>query len=319
MTDVIQLKQKKKGFWAKQKENFRKNKSILWFLLPAIFLVLLFGYVPMLGVVFAFKEDVTAFNWLYDVLVQPFTFKHIIRIFENQKIILALTNTLSISVAKILICFPLTIIFAILLSEIKNQTISKLILIILCLPNFLSWPVTIGIWNNLLSIDDGLINNIIVGLGGEPVNFFKLYFKELVVFLSIWKGLGWGSIFFYSAIMSIDKEYYEAATIDGANKIQKVWYLTIPGILPVIALQLVLNITYILDAGFDQVYTMLQFIPTETYKEQILGTYIFDLAMAANIDIPLGVATSVMNGVFSLVLMLVGNYFVKKKLGTSLW
>lgn len=319
MSEIIELKQKKTGFWAKQKANFNKNKTIIWFLLPAMALVIFFGYIPMLGVIFAFKEKVSAFNWFYDVLVQPLTLDHIIGIFENPEIIKAIGNTLAISGAKLLIFFPATIIFAILLSEIKNQTISKLLLIILCLPNFLSWPVTIGIWNNLLDVNNGLINNLIVSLGGEPVNFFKTMFKPLVVFLSIWKGLGWGSIFFYSAIMSIDKEYYEAATIDGATKLQKIRYLTIPGILPVIALQLVLNITYIMDAGFDQVYAMLQIVPSITPDEQILGTYIFDLAMRANIDIPLGVATSVMNGLFSLVLMLGGNALVKKKLGTSLW
>ena len=118
--------------------------------------------------------------------------------------------------------------------------------------------------------------------------------------------------------MSIDKEYYEAAVIDGANKFQQIRYLTIPGILPVIALQLVMNITYILDAGFDQVYAMLNLVRSITYDEQILGTYIFDLTMKNN-NIPFTVAMSVVQGLFALVLMLGGNTLVKKKLGRSLW
>ena len=206
----------------------------------------------------------------------------------------------------------------ILLSEIKKQSLSKLLLIILCLPNFLSWPVTIGIWNNLLSLDNGLINNVIASLGGERVYFFRDNFKFLVVFLSIWKGIGWGSIYFYAAIMSIDKEYYEAATIDGATKLQQIRYLTIPGILPVIALQLVMNITYILDAGFDQVYSMLNLVRSITYDEQIIGTYIFNMTMR-NSDIPFTVAMSVIQGLLALFLMLGGNTLVKKKLGRSLW
>ena len=157
------------------------------------------------------------------------------------------------------------IILAVLLSEIKKTALSKFLLIILCLPNFLSWPVTIGIWNNLLSLDNGLVNNFIAAMGGERIYFFRDHFKFLVVFLTIWKGVGWGSIYFYAAIMSIDKEYYEAAVIDGANKFQQIRYLTIPGILPVIALQLVMNITYILDAGFDQVYAMLNLVRSITY------------------------------------------------------
>lgn len=317
MEQAVKSKPKKIGYFKGLKKRFRKHKDIIWFVFPVIILTLIFGYLPMTGVIFAFKEDIRAFNWFYDVLTQPLTFRHITAIVQDAQVLVALKNTLIISVSKIIIFFPLTIIFAILLAEIKRPAISKLILIILCLPNFLSWPVTIGIWNNLLG-ETGLVNNIIASLGGERIFFFEDFFKPLVILLSIWKGLGWGSIYFYSAIMSIDKEYYEAATIDGATKMQKIWYLTLPGILPVIALQLVMNITYILDAGFDQVYAMLQLVRLYTYEEQILGTYIFDLAMS-NSKIPFTVAMSVVNGALALFLMLGGNTFVKKKLGRSLW
>ena len=318
MAQTVMVNPKKINYLKKQHKNFKKHKGILLFLVPAILLTLLFGYVPMTGVIFAFKEKITPLNWLYDVLTQPFTFKHMAMVFQDAEVLTALKNTLIISVSKILIFFPLTIILAILLSEIKRPSISKLLLIILCLPNFLSWPVTIGIWNNLLSLDNGLVNNVIASLGGERIYFFQDHFKFLVVFLSIWKGIGWGSIYFYAAIMSIDKEYYEAATIDGASKIQQIWYLTIPGILPVIALQLVMNITYILDAGFDQVYSMLNLVKSITYDEQIIGTYIFNLTMS-NSNIPFTVAMSVIQGLFALFLMLGGNALVKKYLGRSLW
>lgn len=310
--------QKKMGYFKKQGKYFKKNKAIVTFLIPAIVLTLVFGYLPMFGILFAFKEKITPTNWLYDLLTSPFTLQHFINVFKDPEVLTALKNTLIISFSKILIFFPLTIILAILLSEIKNTALSKLLLIILCLPNFLSWPVTIGIWNNLLSLDNGLINNIIASLGGERIYFFRDNFKFLVVFLSIWKGIGWGSIYFYAAIMSIDKEYYEAAVIDGANKFQQIRYLTIPGILPVIALQLVMNITYILDAGFDQVYSMLNLVRSLTDDEQILGTFIFNLTMK-NSNIPFTVAMSVIQGLLALVLMLGGNTLVKKKLGRSLW
>ena len=300
-------------------DKLKKNKSIVAFLIPAILLVIFFGYLPMFGIIFAFKEEIRAFNWFYDFLTADFTFDHILEIFKDQDVIKALSNTLIISCSKILIYFPLCIVFAILLSEIKKPWISKFILIVMCLPNFLSWPVTIGIWNNLIGYD-GIFTKLLLkwGVVSTQTSLFDTMFKPLVVFLSIWKGLGWGSIYFYSAIMSIDKEYYEAATIDGASKVQRIRYLTIPGILPVIALQLVLNITYIMDAGFDQVYAMIKLVPNATYDEQILGTYIFNQALSAT-DLSFGVAMSVVNGVFALVLMLVGNKIVKKRLGTSLW
>lgn len=310
--------QRKVGYFRRQFRNLRKNKGIVMFLIPAILLSLLFGYVPMTGIIFAFKEKVTPTNWLYDTLTSPFTLDNFVKVFSDVEVLTALKNTLIISITKILIFFPLTIVLAVLLSEIKKTALSKFLLIILCLPNFLSWPVTIGIWNNLLSLDNGLVNNFIASMGGERIYFFRDHFKFLVVFLTIWKGVGWGSIYFYAAIMSIDKEYYEAAVIDGANKFQQIRYLTIPGILPVIALQLVMNITYILDAGFDQVYAMLNLVRSITYDEQILGTYIFDLTMKNN-NIPFTVAMSVVQGLFALVLMLGGNTLVKKKLGRSLW
>ena len=328
MEQVIDLKPKKKTFWKKQAENFKKNSSIIWFILPAAALVLFFGYIPMFGIIFAFKTDLDSTNWIYDIFKQGWTFEHLFGLFKNSDVLLALGNTLMISVTRLLICFPASILFAILLSEIKKPWLAKLILIVMCLPNFLSWPVTIGIWNNLLHYENGLINNLISALGGQRIDFYVVAedgqfaftpFKVLSVFLSLWKGLGWSSIFFYSAIMSIDKEYYEAATIDGASKVQKIWYLTIPGILPVIALQLVMNITYILDAGFDQTYSMLMILnPNGRLTEMILGTFIFDLA-TGNTQLPLAVATSIVNGVLALILMLVGNWFVKKKLGSSLW
>ena len=318
MTEAIQSKPKKIGYFKQQHKNFKKNKGIVLFLIPAILLTLLFGYIPMSGILFAFKAQVRPNNWLYDVLTQPFTTTHVTSVFKDANVLLALKNTLIISGIRIVIFFPLTIVLAILLSEIKRPAISKLLLIILCLPNFLSWPVTIGIWNNLLSLDNGLINNLLDSLGFERIYFFQDHFKPLVIILSIWKGLGWGSIYFYAAIMSIDKEYYEAATIDGANKFQQIRYLTIPGILPVIALQLVMNITYILDAGFDQVYSMLNVVKSITYDEQILGTYIFNLAMS-NQNIPFTVAMSVVQGLFALFLMLGGNTLVKKTLHRSLW
>lgn len=318
MQNTLELKTKPESKFRKEMRNFKKNKSIVWFLVPAMLLVAFFGYLPMFGILFAFKEQVTPNNWFYDLLTSKYTFQHIAAI-AQEDVLIALKNTLIISLSKLVIFFPLTILFAILLAEIKRPKISKFILFVMCLPNFLSWPVTIGIWDNLVGYNGLITTSLLkIGLIDSQVSLFASSFKFMVVFLTVWKGLGWGSIFFYSAIMSIDKEYYEAATIDGANKIQKIRYLTIPGILPVIALQLVLNITYILDAGFDQVYSMLELVKQDTYDQQILGTFIFNEAMTKT-NLSFGVAMGVINGTLALLLMLFGNKLVKKRLGTSLW
>ncbi len=317
-----EIKKPKKGriraYFKNEYAKLKKHKAIAAFILPAFIISFVLGYIPMLGVLFAFKEEVRASYWLYDTLTSGWTIQNFIDVFADDAFLVALSNTLLISILKLVIIFPLTILVAIMLAEIKKPWISKLILIVLCLPNFLSWPVCIGIWQNILGLDTGVINNVIAKLGGERIYFFNDWYMFLVIFLAAWKGLGWGSIYYYAAIVSIDKSYYEAATIDGANKIQKIRYLTIPSILPIIALMLVMNITYILDAGFDQVYSMLQLVRSSTYDKQILGTYIFDLAMQ-NSNIPFTVALSVFNGLFALFLMLGGNTLVKKTLKRSLW
>lgn len=322
MQDQVLDKPKKKhsftGYFKNEFKKLKKHKAIAAFILPAVIISFVLGYIPMLGVIFAFKEQVRASYWLYDTLTSGWTLQNFINVFADEAFLIALGNTLTISILKLIIIFPLTIIVAIMLAEIKKPWISKIILIVLCLPNFLSWPVCIGIWQNILGLDTGVLNNIIAKMGGERIYFFNDWYMFLVIFLAAWKGLGWGSIYYYAAIVSIDKSYYEAATIDGANKIQKIRYLTLPSILPIIALMLVMNITYILDAGFDQIYSMLQLVRSSTYDKQILGTYIFDLAMQ-NSNIPFTVALSVFNGLFALFLMLGGNALVKKTLHRSLW
>lgn len=305
---------------------FRKYRHIFWFILPALLITLFWGYIPMIGTLIAFrtKFDLTGFYTPLGSFFDPtagWTLSQFSHIFRDSEFLVALQNTLTISFLKIFICFPLSIVIALLLSEMQNQGAAKLILIIICLPNFLSWPVVNGIWENLLSISGGLVNNFLVKIGilDEPFWFYgsREWFKPLAVFLSAWKGAGWGSIMFYASIMSIDKTYYEAATLEGAGKIRKIWSLTLPAIMPMIALMLVMNITYILDAGFEQIFTMMT--PETRYTQQILGTYLYDISIVNQSNIPFAVALGVFNGAVATFFMLGGNALCKKTLGRGLW
>lgn len=308
------------------RKQFIKYRHVFWFIIPALAITLFWGYTPMIGTLIAFrtKFDLTGFYTPIGSFFDPtanWTFSQFSQIFYDTDFIVALKNTLAISLLKIGICFPLSIITALLLSELRNQRLAKLILIIICLPNFLSWPVVNGIWENLMSIQGGLINNFLVknGFLKEPFWFYgsREWFKPLVIFLSAWKGTGWGSIMFYASIMSIDKSYYEAASIEGASKVQKIWHLTLPAIMPMIALMLVMNITYILDAGFEQVFTMMN--PETRYSQQIIGTYLYDISIVNQSNIPFAVALGVFNGAIATTFMLSGNALCKKTLGKGLW
>lgn len=304
---------------------FHKYRAIAWFVLPAFGFAFFFGYIPMAGVLFAFKDnatfDLAHYSVLGAFLHSSWTLSNFTSIWSNDTFILSIQNTLTISCLKIVFCFPLAFLVALALSELKSQNVARIILIILCLPNFLSWSIVAGIWNNFLSDQGGLLNVFLTRIGVLDKEFWFLgsnnWFKPLVIILAGWKESGWNSILFYAAIMSIDKTYYEAAMIEGASKVRRTWSLTIPEIMPIIALTLIMDLTYILNAGFEEVYTLMT---SETkYTQTTLDTYLYDISILNRSNTPFATALGVFNGIVSLVFMLSGNAICKRLLGKGLW
>lgn len=309
-----------KGFWKTQHHNWQKYRSIMWFILPAAFFTVFFSYIPMLGVLFSFKDKIVlggnnGGNVIWNLVNQGWTFQNYIDIFYDPSFFLAVGNTLLINLLKLAICFPLSILVAIQLAEMKSQKLAKTILIIVCIPNFLSWAIVIGVWQNFLDPDTGVLGELI----GHQIMADNSLFKILVVLLSAWKETGWGCIIFYAAVTAIDKSYYEAATIDGANRLQKAWYLTIPAIIPTIALSLVLRISGMLAAGFEQIYTMMGINGDLFDTQMTLDTYLYDISVVNRTNIPFATALGVFNGLTGLILMIVGNKITTKTLHRSLW
>ncbi len=332
---IKQLKSNKTNYFYRVWIKIKKYASIFWFILPALILAILFGYVPLIFILAAFKDEFNlAINTpLQELFRNNWSFIQFTKIFgENSAaFISALSNTLIINVIKMVIVFPFTILLAIMLSEVKNQTLSKLILIILCLPNFLSWPTVIGIWNNLFTDQNGVINNILrnMGLISENIYFFGdnvgniegfNLFRAFAIIIDAWKGCGWNSIMFYTAIMSIDKSYYEAAEIDGASTMKQVRHLTLPSIFPIIALMFIMNITYILSSGFEEI-NLLANISDPNLKESMktLDVYLYEVALGAGADMSFATALGIFNSTVSLVFMLGGNAISKKLLKRGLW
>lgn len=309
----------KDGYWETQTKRVKKHKRILPFLIPAALFTLIFSYIPMLGVAFAFKDgfNLTRGDVMWNLTNFGWTFQNFIDIFYDASFLKAVGNTLLINLLKLAICFPLSIILALQLAELKNQGLAKVILIIVCIPNFLSWVIVIGIWQGFLHPDTGLLGKLLfpdrVVLGEDAL------FKFWVIILNIWKGIGWGSIIYYASITSIDKSYYEAATIDGANKLQKAWSLTIPAILPTIALMLVMQISGMMAAGFEQIYTMMQINPELVESQITLDTYLYEISVVNRTNIPFATALGVFNGLIALMFMIVGNKITTKTLHRSLW
>ena len=290
---------------------------------------LIFSYVPMLGVSFAFKDSLfdsamrknasilgalIQSNWTFDTFVSIF----------NDTFWDALKNSVIINVIKLVLVFPLSIIIAIQLSEIKNQKLAKLILIILCIPNFLSWTVVVKCWTNFFDPEIGFLGKMLVGAtNGEHITYYEASFKPLFIFYAAWKGAGWGSILYYAAITSIDKSYYESATIDGANKIQKALKLTVPSIAGTIALMLVMNISGFTSVGLEQVKLMLDTGQASAYysTQMTLDLYIWELSIGqgAGVSYVQAAAVGVFNGLVGLTLMLVGNWLTTRTLKRGLW
>ena len=308
---------KKDGFWREEWKRIKKYRALLWFVLPAMAATLLFGYVPMLWIVFSFKSGYNLFgDFAYNLTHYSWTLQNFADIFAQAEFARAVGNTLLINILRLAICFPLSILIAVQLSDLKSQGLAKTILIILTIPNFLSWAIVIGIWAGMFDPDFGVLGKVTGFLIGE-----NKWFKVLAVFFSAWKGSGWGCILYYSAIVSIDKTYYESATLEGANKLQKMWYLTLPSILSTIALTLVLNISSMMATGFEQIWTMMKVNQgTLTDTQVVLDTYIYRVSIGKGVDnVPFATALGIFNGLIGLTLMLVGNAITSKTMKRGLW
>jgi putative aldouronate transport system permease protein len=299
----------------------KKHRSLIPFVIPAIVFAFVFCYLPMIGIMIAFKDNP---NFLrYDVFEAfsraDWTMENFEKIFSDPEIMRYLRNTLIISVMKIVILFPMPVILAVLISEVRNQGFSKIVQGIVFLPHFFSWVVIVGIFNSLFGLY-GPINNIGEILGGERIYYMGEpgWFRWLVVILSGWKEIGYSSIVYIAAISAIDPSLYEAAKLDGASKLRQIWNLTIPLIMPTIMTMLIIRIGYLMDAGFEQVYAMLNSNTRET--GEIIGTYVYRLGLGAgSADYGLSTAVGLLNGIVSLVLILFANKLSKKTMGTGIW
>lgn len=299
----------------------KKHRSLIPFVIPAILFALVFCYLPMVGILLAFKESPNFGR--YDVLEAfqraDWTMENFKTIFSDPQIMRYLRNTLIISVMKIVILFPLPVILAILVSEVRSRGFSKLVQGIVFLPHFFSWVVIVGIFNSLFGMY-GPVNNIVEAMGGEAVYFMGEpgWFPWLVVILNGWKEIGYSSIVYIAAISAIDPSLYEAAKLDGASKLRQIWDMTIPLIMPTIIVMLIIRIGYLMDAGFEQVYAMLNASNRET--GMIIGTYVYELGLGeGSRDYGLSTAVGLLNGLISLALIMAANYFSKKKNGTGIW
>ena len=296
------------------------RKYRLYYLLavPGLLYFLIFHYLPIYGIVIAFK-DISPFSSVSDVITKPFVglkwFRQLVESFYFWQI---MRNTVWISFLKLVSVFPASIALALLINEVPFVRLKRIIQTVSYVPHFFSMVVVAGIVLSLLTTEGGLINQIIALFGGEPHMFLgdPHQFRGILVLTTLWQEVGWGTILFLAAISNIDPQLYEAAVIDGAGKWRQTWHITLPGITFVIVILLIFRIGGLLNAGFEQI--LLLYSPPVYEVADILDTYVYRSGIES---LKYSFATAV--GLFKALIaagLLLGSNVVAKRLGhTGIW
>ena len=292
-----------------------RDKYLYLLLLPGIIAIFIFNYIPMYGVVIAFKE----YNIFAGISKSPWVnFLQFERLFRNPDFVRIIINTLLISTYKLVWGFPAPIILAILLNELRNKHFKKITQTILYLPHFISWVIFAGLIVTFLNPTTGVVNDIISHYGGKKIDFLasKSMFRSILVITEVYKGVGWGTIVYLSAISGVDPNLYEAAVVDGATRFRQIWHITLPAIRSVIVILLILNLGNILNAGFQQVFLL--YNPLVYEVGDIIDTFVYRKGLVDS-NYSLAAAAGLFKNVIALILIVTTNYIVREFGEEGLW
>ncbi|WP_435738521.1 sugar ABC transporter permease [Cellulosimicrobium sp. PMB13] len=288
------------GFW--------KHRALYLMILPGVLYFLVFKYVPMGGLVIAFQNyqpflGFTGSEWV--------GFEHFVRLFTEDTFFVLLRNTLVISGLLLLFAFPMPIVLALLLNEVRTTFLKKSVQTIVYLPHFMSWVIIVSIFYVMLTIDGGSINNVIVSMGFEPVPFLTDpdWLRPLYVFQEIWRGAGWGTIVYLAAITAVDEQLYEASELDGAGRLRQTWHITLPAIRPTIIVMLILNIGDIMELGFEHMFLVMNSLNREV--ADIFDTYVYTTGIV-NGQFSYATAVGLFKGLVGLLLVVAANKLAKR-------
>ena len=293
----------------------KRDRYLLAMILPILIYYIVFHYLPMSGAIIAFKDfkpgggiyngDWVGMKWFIQFFQSPYAFR-IIR------------NTILLSVYSIIFGFPIPILFAICITEIRSSKLRRTIQTVSYLPHFISTVVMVGMLSNMLSMNHGIINDVIIMMGGDPINFLQdpRWFRTLYVGSGIWQGFGFSSIIYIAAINGIDVSLYEAARIDGINKFQQVYYITIPMIAPTIIILFILQLGNLMSVGFEKVFLM--YNPAVYETADVISTYVYRKGINSS-SYSFASAVGLFNSLINFLLVYVSNAICRKATNTSLW
>ena len=296
-----------------------RDKYLILLFIPGLLYLIIFRYLPMLGVVMAFQDFNPFMGFFHSEWVG---LKNFITFFSGMYFWVTIRNTLVLNFYVLIISFPVPIIFALLLNEVRNYSFKRLIQTVSYLPHFISVVVVVGMFLDFLSPSTGLITRLMGIFGIQPVYFMADagWFRPIYTIIYNWQWTGWNAIIFFAALTGIDQEQYEAAYIDGANRFQRILYITLPGIMPTVAIMFIINIGNIMALGFDMAYIMQN--PLNLGTSEIIETFVYKRGILGNNGYPdPGFATAV-NLFQSTIgfLMVIGANKLTNKLGeVGIW
>lgn len=312
---------------AANRRYFSKHWQLYSMLLIMFITLLIFNYWPMTGLQLAFKDwripignqagGIWGSPWATDELGNLDLLKHFKTLFTNPKVYPTFFNTLRISLLRLVCGFPMPILLALFLNELTSDKFRKTVQSISYLPYFISWVIIANILKDLTASQSAL-QNLLSSLFGHEVNFFgdSNLFIGLLIVSDIWKNVGWGTIIYFAALTGIGPELYEAGMVDGANRWQRMRYITLPGILPAVSINLIFSVSGIVYGGFDQIYNL--YNPLVYDKADILETYLFRNGVIGG-DYSLGTAMGLFNSVVAFILVILANKVIKKLGGEGIW
>lgn len=296
------------------KKSFRKNWDLYVLIAPVLIYFAVFHYFPMYGVQIAFKD----FNASLGIWNSPWVgLKHFERFFQSYYFWRLIWNTLGIGLYTLAISFPIPIILALMLNEVRNEKFKKFVQTVIYAPHFLSTVVIVGMLILFLK-PDGMINQLIMLFGGEPIYFMTepSLFKSLYVFSDVWQTMGWSSIIYLAALTAVDQELHEAAVIDGASRFQRIWHINIPTIMPTIIILFILNAGSVMAVGFEKIYLMQNSLNMSA--SDVISTYVYRSGIL-EAQYSFSAAIGLFNSVINFILLIMVNFISRKVSETSLW
>jgi len=297
----------KRGFWRR----IQKNRTLICMLFPALLYVVVFSYIPMFGVTIAFKN----YNYNDGILKSPWCgFGQFVKFFTGNDFSKLLVNTLGISLLQLVLYFPAPIILSLFLNEVRHSGYKRVVQTLVYIPHFVSWVIIASIakmlFNDGGAFDTMLWTDLHIMSTNSPVFWF------VVCMVDVWKEMGWNAIIYMSAMAGIDTGLYEAAEMDGASRLQQIWYVTIPSILPTVMVMLIMNVGHLLSLGFEKI--LLMYTPANSGVSDIIDTMVYRVGLAQQ-NYSYATAIGLFSGIIGLIIVTSSNAVSKKLTGESIY